>query len=365
MLSYQGPRPRWPGTVQMAWNDKYWDIISNLYWTPRYLGLKSIARDKWEIEGDRVSIPKALIANTSGPLYSRSRSFGETRAYLNGQEEILNQMFNLVFSIAGDQVVSRLLCKPLGISDPGPFQSLGREIGLRYGWRKSENVTQQDGFFVTPSSLIAVELKLESTSWPEQITKYVALMIWEEAYSRPRANLGLLFIVPEAALSAHWANVGLDGPKIDARFADRLDRLRLPKKIQTLFEANSAEVHSVLTRLHLAAVSWNQLRTGIAAIETELNPQNVGDQTLLRLLAGFRDQLEHHDKTGVNVPVGGGELFTVEDGKITDRGLHGEMLGGGDHVDVTAIGREQARKTGLTEQELIGLFGPLGEKPSS
>jgi hypothetical protein len=347
----------------MAWNDKYWDIISNLYWTPRYLGLKSIARDKWEIEGNRISIPKELIANTSGPLYSRSRSFDESRAYLNGQEEILNQMFNLVFSIAGDEVVSRLLCKPLGISDPGPFQSLGREIGSRYGWRKSENVTQQDGFFVTPSSLVAVELKLESTSWPEQIAKYVALMLWEEAFSQPRANLGLLFIVPEAALSAHWANVGLDAPKIDAGFAGRLDPLRLPKKIQTLFEANPAEVQSVLGRLHLAAVSWGQFRAAIAAIETELDSHRVGDQTLLRLLAGFRDQLDHHDKTGVKVSVRGGEMFTVEDGKITDRDLHGEILGGDDHVDVAAIGREQARKTGLTEQELIVLFGR--DKPSS
>jgi hypothetical protein len=55
--------------------------------------------------------------------------------------------------------------------------SVGREIGLRYGWRKSENVTQQDGFFVSPSSLIGVELKLGSVSWAEQVAKYAALMV--------------------------------------------------------------------------------------------------------------------------------------------------------------------------------------------
>jgi hypothetical protein len=32
------------------------------------------------------------------------------------------------------------------------------------------------------------KLKLGSTSWPEQIAKYVALMIWEEEASGPRAN---------------------------------------------------------------------------------------------------------------------------------------------------------------------------------
>ena len=118
----------------MAWNDKYWDIISNLYWTPRYLGLRSIGRNKWRVDGDWVSLPKDLVTNNSGPLYVRARKFGELKTYLEGQEEILNHLFNLVFSVAGDEVLSRLLCRPLEISDTGPFLSLGREIGKRYGF---------------------------------------------------------------------------------------------------------------------------------------------------------------------------------------------------------------------------------------
>jgi hypothetical protein len=349
----------------MAWNDKYWDIISNLYWTPRYLGLKSIAKDKWRVDGDWVSIPRASVANASGPLYSRSRKFSETRAYLNGQEEILNHIFNLVFSIAGDEVVSRLLCRPLEIADLGPFESIGREIGSRYGWRESENVTQQDGFFVSPSSLIGVELKLGSTSWPEQIAKYVALMIWEEALSHDRENLGLLFIIPEAALSEHWTNVGLNGPDINEEFAGRLDPSKLPKKIQALFGANPDRVRSLLRRLRLSVVSWSQLWTGICAIESELDPRHSGDQTLSRLLAGLRDQIERHDKTGVGKPTGSNELFAVVDGKIADSGLHAEILGDHNHADVTAIGLQQVRKAELTEQELTVLFAPSGDNPSS
>jgi hypothetical protein len=282
----------------MAWNDKYWDIISNLYWTPRYLGLKSIPQDKWRIDGDRVSIPKALIANASGPLYSRSRTFNETKAYLNGQEEILNHIFNLVFSIAGDEVVSRLLCSPLKISDPGPFESIGREIGPRYGWRNGENVTQQDGFFVTPSSLIAVELKLGSTSWAEQIAKYVALMIWEEELSGTRSNLGILFIVPEAALADHWTSAGLAGPNIDAEFAKRLDEAKLPKKIQHLFKQKPEKVAGVLNRLRLAAMSWTSFRDRVQALEQGLG-SGAGDQTLKRLLSGLLDQVNGHDNTGL------------------------------------------------------------------
>jgi hypothetical protein len=283
----------------MAWNGKYWDIVSNLYWTPRYLGLQSISRNKWRVDGDWISVPKGLVTNSSGPLYVRSRKFDELTTYLHGQEEILNHLFNLLFSIAGDAVVSRLLCHPLGLADMGPFESMGREVGSRYGWRESENVTQQDGLFVSTSSVVGVELKLESTSWPEQIAKYIALMIWEEAFSHRRENLGLLFIVPESAISEHWSNVGLNGPNIDESFVTRLDPERLPKKIYTLFETHPDQVRSVLQRIRLGVISWTNFAAQIIEIEQGLDPNRPGDQTLQRLLAGFRDQLERHQKTGI------------------------------------------------------------------
>jgi hypothetical protein len=48
--------------------------------------------------------------------------------------ETLNQLFNFVFSAAGDEVLSKLLCG-LWRFPRGPFESIGREIGLRYAWR--------------------------------------------------------------------------------------------------------------------------------------------------------------------------------------------------------------------------------------
>jgi hypothetical protein len=282
----------------MAWNSKYWDIIADLYWIPRYIGLQSITRDKWEIEGERVSIPGKLITNATGPLYFRSRGISETRMYLSSQEEILNHVFNLAFSIAGDEVISRLLCNPLGISDQGPFESIGREIGSRYGWREGENVTQQDGFFVTPSTLIAVELKLGSRSWPEQVAKYIALMLLEEKTSGVRSQLGLLFIVPETAMPGHWVSLGLRGPQIDEGFIGRLQRSKLPKKIRILFEQNLYEVREMLKRIRLALVSWTRFRNEIKRLEQKLDGTKVGDQTLQRLLAGLRVQIENHKKTG-------------------------------------------------------------------
>jgi hypothetical protein len=80
--------------------------------------------------------------------------------------------FRIIWIVSGYPISATLT--RVSRKSPG---SVGREIGLRYGWRKSENVTQQDGFFVSPSSLIGVELKLGSVSWAEQVAKYAALMV--------------------------------------------------------------------------------------------------------------------------------------------------------------------------------------------
>lgn len=283
----------------MPWNDKYWDMIGNIYWTPRFLGLKSIPQKTWQVGEAVISIPRDCVEGSSGPLYTRARKLSDLRTYLNGQEEVLNHFFNLAFSIMPDEVIAKLLCRPLSIKDVGPFDSLGRDLALRYGWKPSENVTQPDGFFMSAQSLIAVELKLTSTSWPEQLAKYIALMLWEERETGQRMDLGLLFIVPEPALATHWAKLGLEGSRLDEKFVERLDAGKLPRRIRELFEINSAEVRRIGSQLHMNAVSWSWLAQELRTIAQALDPSSVGDQTLLRLLMGFRNQIEVHVGTGI------------------------------------------------------------------
>ena len=55
---------------------------------------------------------------------------------------------------------------------------------------------------------------------------------------------------------------------------------------------------------------------------------------------------------------GSKEFFSIVDGKISDAALHETLLAGGDPAAVTAIGRAQAKKAGLTEHELDLLYGP-------
>ena len=217
---------------------------------------------------------------------------------LSGKEEILNHVFDITFSIAADDVLERLFAAPFGFRDAGPFTSLGGEIARRFGWDEKENVTQQDGFFVSANSILAVELKLKSSTWPEQIAKYAALMAWEEMAHGPKKNLGLLFILPENAIPRHWQKCGLAGPEIDRSFLQGLRREKLPSRVAQLFEQHTEHVLSILDRIELKAVSWTWLRDEVSAIQGELGSSR-GDQTLDRLLQGFLAQLAAHRGTGI------------------------------------------------------------------
>src|SRR6266540_837128 len=110
-------------------------------------------------------------------------------------------------------------------------------------------------------------------------------------------HLGLLFIVPEKVRESHLSKVGVNGPTLDAKFMTRLSKL--PKRIERLFEENSTALNSVRSRVRLASVSWTWLRDQLEHIEGDLDSHSRGEQTLLRLLAGLRAQIEDHKDTGI------------------------------------------------------------------
>ena len=281
----------------MGWNQKYWDILEQLYWTPSYLGLGSISQKEWIERDGLVCVPSAFV-NRAGPLYRRDVSSDQIVEKLLRQEEILNHVFDLTFGIAGDAIIERLLLQPLGFSDAGSIESIGREIHTRYG-SDAAGVTQQDGLFVSDKSVVGVELKLGARSSPKQIAKYAALLAWEEQRSGDREQLGLLFVIPEAAMARHWEKCGLEGAHIDAAFLERLDLQTLNLKLAKYISAERGRIASVLDRMVVGAVSWTTFYDEVLAIEAQLDRDRVGDQTLSRLLQGFGNQLERHKGTGV------------------------------------------------------------------
>jgi len=77
----------------------------------------------------------------------------------------------------------------------------------------------------------------------------------------------------------------------------------LPEEISNLIEDNFEHVASVLDRLKLSIISWNDLRGCLIEIHNTLDLNHRGDQTLSKLLSGFILQLEAHRDTDLqNMP---------------------------------------------------------------
>lgn len=285
----------------MKWNQAYWDNLLQIYWEPtKYLGMRSKARrDCKELDG-MICVPMEFV-DKNGRLYTRKSKAFALRDGLHKSEEILNQIFNLTFSIAPDAMINEALFKPLGFSDQGRIESVGQsEIAERFQWG-SDNVTQPDAFFVSERSAVGVELKLRSPSSPEQIAKYATLLAWwEESTGTRKSQLGLLFIVPDAARNeVHWRKCGLEYPVIDRTFLAREWKLPMNSRLREFIEKHRDEVESVLDRMKLCLISWEQLRQSLWGLQASLDKARAGDQTLERLIVGFVAQLDAHQDTGI------------------------------------------------------------------
>ena len=281
-----------------GWNRKYWDILDQLYWSPKYVGLTSVRQSLLERSADRVSIPGEILP-AGGAIYVRRRKAAAHQDWLRGQEEILNHVFDLTYGIAPDSLIETCFLSPLGLADGGPFSSVGREVRSRYGWTESDNVTQQDGLFVGVGCAVGVELKLGASSSPSQIIKYASLMAWEEILAGRQLDPGLLFVLPTEDHSRHWKTCKLDGPCVDRRLLAEVAPEQFPKRIREFLLQNGQHVESVLDRLQLGAISWSGLRATLVVYASTLDPARPGDQTLQRLIEGLVCQIEEHQGTGL------------------------------------------------------------------
>jgi hypothetical protein len=286
----------------MKWNQAYWDNLIQIYWEPtKFLGMRSKARKDCKELDKMICVPMEFLGR-NGRLYTRKSKASGLRNSLQKSEEILNQIFNLTFSIAPDALINEALFKPLGFSDAGPIVSIGvSEIAKRLQWGENDNITQHDALFASDRSLVGVELKLRAPSSPEQIAKYATLFTWYEMTAgTQRPQIGLLFVVPKtASKDAHWKKCGLAGPMIDRSFVARKWKTPLNSTIRRFIAEHEREVQSTLDRMRLGLISWTWLRSSLCELRASLDMTNPGDQTLERLIAGFVAQLDDHQGTGI------------------------------------------------------------------
>ena len=132
----------------MTWDEKCWGIFNNIYWEMRFAGVKGFKLTSQladQLRERDVPVPKG------DGIYVRVDNDADNTKKLLSQEVVLNHFFNIASDIAGDNVVSQLLCGPLGINDAGPFESYDRDFGSKDSVGPNKPTSS--------SSLIGVELQ--------------------------------------------------------------------------------------------------------------------------------------------------------------------------------------------------------------
>ena len=203
------PSPDRPG---LPWTATYWDALRYYYWSVRYVGLKGIPRGELVRDGDWIRVPAHHLRDTRG-VYVREVKAAALEADLHRDEVTLNQVLSTTLAIAADAVIGRLLARPLGLAETGPFERIGDEIAGRYGWGGGENVTQQDGFYVGPASAIALEIKLGASTSAEQVLKYAALHAWRRYGAAPARASGCSTWCPRRTARGSGGGRGSQAPK--------------------------------------------------------------------------------------------------------------------------------------------------------
>lgn len=281
----------------MNWVTKYWDALEQLYWTPKYLGLKSIPKTAWGTDPDVIHVPRDQLEK-GGSIYTRDGNWPTNNEKMRGLEETLNHIFDITVAIAPDSVIYELFHKPAEIDDKGPFECVGREISARYGWGNA-NVTQQDGLFVSSRSILNVELKLGSKTWREQVLKYLMISLLEEKIGGKRSNIGLLYITPHAGAEVmEQAGADANG-QLPARFVSEFDPAKLNAITRKMIQSDFDGLVDIASRIRLTHISWADLVNNCQTLIASLDLKLAGDQTLARLLQGFIEAVQEHRGTGV------------------------------------------------------------------
>ncbi|WP_070988599.1 hypothetical protein [Halofilum ochraceum] len=289
----------------MTWTENYWDIVGEFYWVPSYLGLKSIPRRDWTIDGDMVSIPREMT-NASGPLYRRVRSGEDYWKFFRRQEETFNHIFNLTLSVLPGDIVSEIFKDILGLDRIHDYQLCGAGIRDRYSWIGGANVTTPDAFLVSAESVLAIEIKFNAKTSLDQLAKYIALIAGEKIEGHAHENLNLLYISPSLGDENFRRQTSLEPDKLSSQDAALLERSVSNPQVKALFEANRAAIMDVVSRLQVTCATWVEVLAALDQYRDTLS-NTRGDRTLRRLLDGLATEIRMHPLSRVEDerPVGG------------------------------------------------------------
>jgi hypothetical protein len=275
----------------MDWTSAYWDALTQLYWTPKYLGLKSIPRSEWGDDPEYIRIPRSSVSGGRA-IYVRAGNSASNLTTVRGLEETLNHIFDLALALIPDSLVGALFHSAVGIEDEGPFTRWGRELTPRF-WGKS-NVTQHDGFVTSDRSALGIELKLGASTSKKQLMQYLALLRKEEILTGPRESVGLLYVTPGSSQSV-WADAGLDSiGSVPADFFEDVDGVALAPKLREFVDQEIEAIIELSQRIVIGHMSWEAFDRAVGAEIDAIAGETPAEQTLQKLLTGFRSAIQDH-----------------------------------------------------------------------
>ncbi|WP_223429110.1 hypothetical protein [Tateyamaria pelophila] len=269
--------------MQLNWTEKYWDALEQLYWTPKYLGLKSIPRRHWEATGDRVSVPVSMT-NPTGPLYRRVTTGREFTKLVRRHEETFNHIFELTFGILDGEITNDIFCRLLGYHVKDSLKSYGRELGPEFGQPKLYDICQPDGFFTGKNWSLGVELKFDAKTSLDQLAKYLLALAIEREMMGKMKPVALVYIAPnpnslfQDAFPFSADEVG--SGNLDEILAGANRSVRKP-----LSEIETAAA-SVLDDLTLRAFSWSDFDKSLQHVSSNFFSDKPESRTVARLIPG-------------------------------------------------------------------------------
>lgn len=281
----------------MSWTKKYWDNVSDFYWWPSYIGLKSINQKHWKKTKDTVSIPIEMT-NPHGPLYRREKSGDEYWSYIKRQEETFNQIFNIMLSILPGDIISEIFGTFVNLKSTHDYVLKGNEIKNEYDWIAGGNVTTPDSFLVSPKSIYAMEIKFNAQTSANQLAKYVALMAGEELLNGKKECLDLLYIYPDINHVKFLKEAGLDS-SLSIQHFDYLRQSFQNKKLTEFYQNEEDAIKSALERINVSFASWQQISDRLNEYIASIGATG-GDRVLKNLLSGVVEEIALHPDSGVN-----------------------------------------------------------------
>ena len=286
---------------ERRWTEMYWDVFSEIRWSPGLIGMESFKG--WECTvGKDGELPTKTDKKPKRSVYRQTilrdgeKDDRKVTEHVMRQERGFNGLLDLVVGLTPGVVLSDLFDPFVGLNDRHDYRAFGRDLHTRFDNGSSEIGTQQDGFLTASNSILAIEIKFGASTSLGQLAKYCLLMLLEEERTGQRDSLSLLYIVPKERINRISEKIGCSLQTIDGGVADEVIETQKGRNFRLLSERREALVE-LLDRLRVRVISWGDLANALRAKVNQLGDSD-GDRTLANLLVGFADEIEANPETG-------------------------------------------------------------------